>query len=154
MGIYLKNINKPNNCMSCPLHHMIGQYHYCQAFKPYLYMKEFKKFDIKDDCPIIEIPPHGRLIDADALKEAFCGNCFADEKPMECSEPCMDMRIILDTPTIIEAEEDKNMSLYDKVCNQKIRDGYESICWTCIHLKVCFAKDNQPCIECDQYRQA
>ena len=58
-----------------------------------------------DDCPLVPVPPHGRLIDADALKEAFCGNCFADEKPMECSEPCMDMRIILEAPTIIPAEE-------------------------------------------------
>lgn len=46
------------------------------------------------------------------------------------------------------------MSLYDKSCNQKIRGGCESICLTCIHFKVCFAKDNQPCIECDQYKQA
>lgn len=50
--------------------------------------------------------PHGRLIDADALKEAFCGNCFADENPMECSEPCMDMRIILEAPTVIQASEE------------------------------------------------
>ena len=57
-------------------------------------------------CPLIEVPdPHGRLIDADALKEAFCGNCFADENPMECSEPCMDMRIILEAPTVIPADE-------------------------------------------------
>lgn len=62
-------------------------------------------YERNGDCPLAPVPSHGRLIDADALKEAFCGNCFADEKPMECSEPCMDMRIILETPTIIPAEE-------------------------------------------------
>ena len=51
--------------------------------------------------------PHGDLIDRDALKEAFCGNCFADEKPMECFEPCRDMRMILDAPTVIEKEGDE-----------------------------------------------
>ena len=63
-------------------------------------------YERNGDCPLVPVPPHGRLIDADVLKEAFCGNCFADEKPMECSEPCMDMRIILETPTIIPVEEE------------------------------------------------
>ena len=58
----------------------------------------------------VPVPPHGRLIDADALKEAFCDNCFADEKPMECPEPCIDMRILLEAPTIIPTEPPKEES--------------------------------------------
>ena len=47
------------------------------------------------NCPLIELPPHGRLIDADALKDdGFC-DCYG------CPyERCH----ITDAPTIIEAE--------------------------------------------------
>lgn len=50
-----------------------------------------------DLCPIIEVPPHGRLIDADALGSFpynmdFCDGGEADEW-------------IQNAPTIIEAEE-------------------------------------------------
>lgn len=34
---------------------------------------------------------------------------------------------------------------------QKIRANAESICKTCIHSNVCWAIDNQPCVECSQY---
>ena len=57
--------------------------------------------------PLVPVPePHGRLIDADKLEEAFCGDCFEDENTMECSAPCMDMRIILEAPTVIPASEE------------------------------------------------
>lgn len=100
MGIYLKNINKPNNCISCPLHHMIGRYHYCQAFKPYLYMKEFKKSDIKDDCPIIEIPPHGRIIDAGTLMREMHNTILEDGEDRRIFYSVIERQ-----PTIIETDE-------------------------------------------------
>lgn len=34
---------------------------------------------------------------------------------------------------------------------QKIHANAESICKTCIHSNVCWAIDNQPCVECSQY---
>ena len=43
------------------------------------------------------------------------------------------------------------MNINDKICNRKIKGGCVSICWKCIHFYVCFAKESQPCIECDQY---
>jgi len=43
----------------------------------------------RDDCPLVEVPNHGRLIDADAL-------------PID-----IEWEDILDAPTVIEAEGEK-----------------------------------------------
>lgn len=34
---------------------------------------------------------------------------------------------------------------------QAIKGGEKSICWSCFHWEVCFAKENQPCIKCTRY---
>jgi hypothetical protein len=55
-----------------------------------------------DDCPLVAVPPHGRLIDADALKK----NAY----PFPCAtgtEWAVTLRQINDAPTIIPAEEGK-----------------------------------------------
>lgn len=101
MGVYIKGMEMPKSCSVCRL---FGEYG-CPFIGAVGYA--LTRGERNEDCPITEVPePHGRLIDADALKEAFCGNCFADENPMECSEPCMDMRIILEAPTVIPASEE------------------------------------------------
>ena len=48
MGIYIKDMNEPKNCARC----FIGDRRICT-----------------ENCPIIEVPPHGKLIDVDALVE-------------------------------------------------------------------------------------
>ena len=47
-------------------------------------------------CPLVSVPPHGRLIDADELT----GKAYMDGKLM-----CVEMDDIEEAPTIIEAEE-------------------------------------------------
>ena len=101
----------PECCMNCPLSVSVNFGLVCCPISTIL--PDSKLFD--DDgnalekpswCPIIEVPPHGRLIDADELKDAFCCNCFCDDNPMECVEPCMDMKILLEAPTVIPADKD------------------------------------------------
>lgn len=55
-----------------------------------------------DDCPLIELPPHGRLIDADALKSDgfYTIVCYTGKMPYEYTAMLID-----DAPTIIPAEE-------------------------------------------------
>ena len=48
------------------------------------------------------------------------------------------------------------MRLIDNVCerppiSQKIEPEGKSICWSCFHWAVCFAKKNQPCVRCSRY---
>ena len=42
----------------------------------------------------------------------------------------------------------------EKMIEQRLKNGAESICDKCIHGKVCRAIDNQPCIECNQFADA
>lgn len=66
MSILIKGMEMPQGCGDCPC--LGGEYHgsydnhfYCQVTDKGI--GEHKP----DWCPLIEVPPHGRLIDADAL---------------------------------------------------------------------------------------
>lgn len=54
MGVYIKGMEMPKNCGIC------GFKDGCEFSVP-LTERPF-------DCPIIEVPPHGRLIDADKIR--------------------------------------------------------------------------------------
>ena len=63
MGIYVPFLKKmPSRCEFCPIIDGTG----CRARNPY-YMDETGITRPKN-CPLIKLPPHGRLIDADALE--------------------------------------------------------------------------------------
>ena len=53
-------------------------------------------------CPLVPVPPHGRLIDADALKSDGFHMivCYTGKMPYEYTAMLID-----DAPTIIPAEE-------------------------------------------------
>ena len=63
------------------------------------------------DCPIVEVPPHGRLIDAEAFIKEECNSCdgACESIPCDCLNCAADcrcdfMKDIADAPTIIQAE--------------------------------------------------
>lgn len=53
----------------------------------------------------VQLPPHGRLIDADALMENEENISFKDEWHMTVTEAFVSVKNIAHAPTIIEAEE-------------------------------------------------
>ena len=59
MGIYIKGMEMPRNCFLCLFHKSI----YCEITGICT--------NSAQGCPLIEIPPHGRLIDADKLRESI-----------------------------------------------------------------------------------
>lgn len=71
MSILIKGMEMPPNCSECAFCGYYGnKTHLCdinQQEIDYEAMLENRR----DDCPLVEIPPHGRLIDADKLKEEF-----------------------------------------------------------------------------------
>lgn len=52
-GVYIKGMEMPKNCASCVLDR------FCKHWDI--------RSDRDEDCPLIPVPDHGRLIDADAL---------------------------------------------------------------------------------------
>lgn len=66
MGIYFPGMMMPTECWECPCaYETEGAHHnYCQAVG---YDTQLPDEGRPDWCPLIELPPHGRLIDADAM---------------------------------------------------------------------------------------
>ena len=56
MSVYIKGFPLPNNCGACPL-----RLAWCRE-RIYMVTRP-------ERCPLVPIPEHGRLIDADALME-------------------------------------------------------------------------------------
>ena len=100
MSILIKGMEMPKSCVyrenghliTCPLYDIDG---YCGALNT---EASHKEEEMHPDCPLIEVPKHGRLIDADELLD----DCiFSDEwfkRGMYA--------FIGDAPTIIPADKE------------------------------------------------
>ena len=68
MGVYIKGMKMPTSCYDCNcfIRDSDGSDYCCLLMQD---IEDNHKRD--DDCPLIPVPPHGRLIDADALHKLF-----------------------------------------------------------------------------------
>lgn len=71
MSLYIPGINLPPNCNYCLCRSDTSRY--CNAAHEYTPMS-----GKPDWCPLIEVPPHGRLVDADALDTKFLQAGFSE----------------------------------------------------------------------------
>lgn len=87
MGVYIKGMKMPTRCGECPL--SLYSHSPCWKNGGALDWEHRPNW-----CPLVPVPPHGRLIDADILASM-------------CDAPnwCVWLTEIYDAPTIIEAEE-------------------------------------------------
>ena len=65
MSILIKGMEMPTSCGTCPIRHMV----FHVGDECYLGAKITEYQRRPEDCPLGYVPPHGRLIDADALME-------------------------------------------------------------------------------------
>ena len=65
-GIYISGMEMPHNCFLCNLSVLNGERLFCKVTK-----EEVLRAKIATDCPLIAVPNHGRLIDADALQKSI-----------------------------------------------------------------------------------
>ena len=92
MSVYIKGMEMPTSCDRCLIS--------CSHSLLYVGIKDKRS----KECPLIEVPtPHGRGIDADALKVSLV---FA-EKTAKWAVPALRavLMVIDEMPTIIPAEE-------------------------------------------------
>lgn len=111
MGVYIKGMEMPKNCFDCPLNYDSID---CMVADIALREKGGGDFLYEHErashCPLVPVPPHGRLIDADALKLSHCKECtLYPDKCLEKTDEGCDWGSIYHiehcAPTIIEAEE-------------------------------------------------
>lgn len=104
MSILIRGLKMPKNCGECPFQQItLGI-----DGKPVSFCTALWKFNnpLSDKCPLIEVPKHGRLIDADAAMKAACeALCHLG---VFCPDNlCKEVRETFDAvPTIIESEKE------------------------------------------------
>lgn len=104
MGVYFHNMEMPTNCAQCPVNMEVCKkgYEYLLAH-PELYDKR------ADDCPLVFVPKHGRLIDADIYEELI-RNLGNWECRRENEIICNAIKFLYPhyAPTVIPASEEGN----------------------------------------------
>ena len=108
MSILIKGMEMPKGCDDCPLYGIDLR---CSiTYTPNYTDGRF--VERLGNCPLVAVPPHGRLIDADALTNKLqelydkreCEARYTDSKEIKVSWNEAVYQIIK-APTIIEAEE-------------------------------------------------
>lgn len=98
MGVYIKSVEMPKSCGNCFYDTRCDNWRLRNWGAP-----------PPDDCPLVPVPPHGRLGDLDKLEQMFSDidrapySCFDGTEPFYSAADAA--QIIRLAPTIIEAEE-------------------------------------------------
>ena len=98
MDILIKGMEMPTSCYDCPLvdNECFGSIKCC-------YAKRWGSANMRAaDCPLVPVPPHGRLIDADVTREEI-----DRMRPGRCYEDAWALTVMDNAPTIIPAEPPK-----------------------------------------------
>ena len=108
MSVLVKGMEMPTCCCVCPCFN--DEYCYCQAAD-----KDLGSIPIDHrhpDCPLVSVPPHGRLIDADELiekqkedAEIFMGSTNYGDK-VRYDEAMNAVANIVNAPTVIPADKE------------------------------------------------
>lgn len=97
MSVLIRGVEMPKNCYKCDLRRRDGMDIVCPVAHERFSIADVNILEYRlDNCPLVPVPAHGRLIDADAL--------IRDNGIKEIPEY---HEIVLAAPTIIEAEEDE-----------------------------------------------
>lgn len=109
MSIIIKGMEMPKDCNNCKFFNDNYDYPTCSVTDHSRGYNWNPRGQRMPDCPLVEVPKHGRLIDADELCEALIKRWNTADKNAEriISEVMADVvtPIVTRAPTIIEAEE-------------------------------------------------
>ena len=119
MGVYIKGMEMPTRCFACPMCEVENAEVNC-VFSHGSYI-EYREVDPKvaiqerpSWCSLVEVPPHGRLIDADALESTL--------NKMGIWGDARVKGFIKSIPTVIPADTDLE-TLSSGVYNQPVRES-------------------------------
>ena len=107
MSVLIRGIEMPTSCYACDFSYQatdsVGGVHtICSALQKVILPL---LLDRQEDCPLVEVPPHGRLIDADALEKLFDDRMKNINDDLSIWEGSMVTSALSFAPTIIPAED-------------------------------------------------
>lgn len=122
MSVLIKGAKVPKSCAECDFIEYDDEYEF-ECWCPILRINvEEYTAEKYAGCPLVEIPPHGRLIDADKIQAHIRENIALTEEALTCDLTTnarlhiqdyaeMDnifLEMLGDAPTVIENEEQDN----------------------------------------------
>ena len=107
MSIIVKGVKMPRDCPVCPLAHWnkLDRFTGCELKKRYFDKEDMETRGRPSFCPLVEIPPHGRLVDADVLNDMINRSYPMTDRVDVHNGYGICQEMIKQLPTIIEAEE-------------------------------------------------
>lgn len=110
MNILIKGMAMPKNCVDCPLFESKYHFHGCHAVPKSFNDMDMWNFvgDRPSWCPLVELPPHGDLVDKRMLINNISNNAFANANVDSKEEYEFWNRVweyIRSAPTVVESEE-------------------------------------------------
>ena len=104
MSILIKGMEMPKDCPYCSLAHwnFKNEFTGCEIVKKYFSTEELYAEGRPEFCPLVPVPPHGRLIDADVLQTDYFVPSTASGMP---NYYYVSKKQIDEAQTIIPAEE-------------------------------------------------
>ena len=106
MSILIRGMEMPKSCNEC-----IMSIEQACMINGNIISDYWTRLDRPTDCPLVELPPHGRLIDADAFSKHLIEtqkseyNITHAPKSWSKAYECFDWDLEVNAPTILEAEE-------------------------------------------------
>lgn len=98
-GIYIPGVEMPTGCVNCPLNFDAT----CNLI-PFGFPDETNGSERRPNCPLIHVPDHGRLVDADALQKE---RWFLQRIVHGFGYGSIEGKNIKDVPTIIPADNEE-----------------------------------------------
>lgn len=112
--LLIKGMDMPTNCFNCSTKINLDERR-CN-YDGHIFEETLSKITTRRDenCPLVEVPAHGRLIDAGELKELFMETITGIARRTNMKDvfehmiraSAMVAQMIDDAPTVIEASED------------------------------------------------
>ena len=108
MGVYIKGMEMPKGCAFCRIGKRSGKKMVCPLCDEEWDSRDPMSADHRlDNCPLVHVPPHGRLIDKDALEADISASVVFSGR--DGNAEIVGAKKIINrlhlAPTIIEAEE-------------------------------------------------
>ena len=96
MSVLIKSMEMPKRCLDCPF--MVSRDNDDCILQTEVENELARTWEeLKASCPLIELPPHGRLIDADKLSNQKYENIWTNRLVIDADD-------LNDASTVIEAE--------------------------------------------------
>lgn len=109
MSIIIEGAEMPPSCYFCPLTN--DGFYLCKANNPYRQLEDDCEERRPEWCPIVTVPPHGRLGDLDKLEQMFVDIDNAPYSSFDGLEPFYSAedaaKIIRLAPTVIPASKEE-----------------------------------------------